>query len=627
MGSRLTALFMCILLALQVFAGVSVSADTLPRHLDPQTLGSQLPDVGSLNNLYGLMFNRIALGDFSGAISWLDLAKLVYTPSSAEYQIARYNGQLDAYIHALNVTKADLEIAKEYLRHMKTDELEAQLQLVMRDLKAANITLQDIHSTSLDVATLLNMSPIKLLDGENKLGNVTKGYSLQVENIQQVIQANPLFNKTHVSLDVVPSLAFVGSKLEVNGALSDEVGNKLGVKSIDVLFDGNVVGHTVTDSSGRFRVELMVPFVYDDYLNVTAEYWPVAGDQMVYLPSSSNEVQVKLIYYTPVIHVAVPNAVYPGKVFPIIGNITCGGVLLSGISVKVAVFRSVLMGTSGIDGRFSVETLVPSDSHENSSSIRFISVENGVYASATTAVNVTVVRLPLELVIDSPAWAVSGFPVKISGRALSGGAPVVNSSIIVESGVGSIVTRTGDDGEFEANLIPSLVLGTETYPFVVKATPVEPWIRPSSVRVEVFMTNLITLVGGPVLLVAGGFYVSRNIRRRPRGRPEYREEPRVEEPIPVAVVPVAGVEPEGMRGSYVYALGMVSTRTGVIPRPSSTLREYLSYVWDSLGEVGQPFRALTMMYERWLYGKTSDLNLGVVHGLLRLVREFLSREG
>jgi hypothetical protein len=193
--------------------------------------------------------------------------------------------------------------------------------------------------------------------------------------------------------------------------------------------------------------------------------------------------------------------------------------------------------------------------------------------------------------------------------------------------VGSIFTKSGSDGGFEADLSPPMVLGTENYPFVVSASPVEPWIRSSSVSGKMFMTNLLTLVGGSVLLVAGSIYVSRNIRRRPRSRPASREAPLITEPIPIAIAPVAGVEPEGMRESYASALDLVSRRTGVKPRPSSTLREYLSEIWGSLGEGRRPFRALTILYERRLYGRAPEVNLGVIRDLLRRVREFFSLEG
>jgi hypothetical protein len=413
----------------------------------------------------------------------------------------------------------------------------------------------------------------------------------------------------------------------VKGTLTDGVGKAIEAKFVDFLFYGEKVELVMTDGLGAFNVELFVPYVYRDNLNVSAEYWPRGGDKLVYSPSSSNEVQVKLIYHTPVINVTVPNVVYPGKMFAISGNITWGHLPVSGISVEVAILGSIVTARSGANGRFSVDVSVPSDYPEGLTSIRLMSLGEGVYGPAAASADVEVVRQPLELRVNAPSWAVSGFPVRVQGTVMSDGVPVVNCSIGLESRVGSIVTKTGSDGRFEADLSPPTVLGTESYSFMVSATPVEPWIRSSSVSGEVFMTNLLTLVGGPVLLVAGGYYVSRIIRRRPRSRPNIRESQPVGEPIPLAVAPIAGVEPEGMRDSYASALDLVSRRTGLSPRPSSTLREYLSEVWSSLGEGGRPFRALTMLYERWLYDRAPEVNLGAIRGLLRRVREFFSVEG
>jgi hypothetical protein len=625
-GSRLLALATCLLLVLSVFGVAPARADTLPRHQDPQTLGPQLPDVSSLFDLYGFVFNLTASEDFSGAVGWLNMAKLVYTTPDAQYLIDRYNGQLGTYVSGLNVTKADIELAREYLRHLRMDDLDVQIKKILRDLNEANVTLKGIHLTSLDIGTLLKTSPDQLLAGEDNLKALAEEYAQQIEVIRQVIQDTRALNGTILSIEVAPGEVLVGSRVVVTGTLTDVVGKALETKSVDVLFDGEVVGNVVTDVSGVFNLGISVPFVYEDHLSVTAEYWPSGGDELVYIPSASNEVQVKLTYYTPLIDVTVPKIVYPGKAFPIAGNVTYGGVPVAGISVVVTVFGLSMVVTPGADGRFGVEVPVPGDSLEGSASIRLTSHANGVYAPATVAMDVGIVRLPLELRIEVPIWAVSGFPVKIQGTAVCEGAPVVNCSIRLDSGVGSVVTRTGENGGFEADLSPSMVQGTGNYPFTLKATPVEPWVGSSSVGFRVFMTNLLTLVGGSVLLVAGGFYASRNIRRRPR-RLARRDEPVVEVPIPVAFAPVVDAEPVGMRDSYAFALDAVSRRTGMSPRPSFTLREYLSEVSGKLGEEGRPFRALTMLYERWLYDRAPDVNLGAVRGLLRRVSEFFSVEG
>ena len=592
-----------------MFGVVTARADSLPRHQDPQTLGPQLPDMSSLFDLYGFVFNLTAAEDFSGAVGWLNLAKLVYTTPDSDYLINRYNGQLANYISSLNVTKADIELAREYLQHLKLNDLDAKIKQIQRDLNEANITLSGIQSTSFDIGTLLKTSPDKLLAGKDSLKALTEQYAQEIEAIRQAIPNTSSLNGTILSIDVAPAEALVGSKIVVTGKLNDVVGKALGTQSVDVLFDGEVVGNVVTDGSGAFGLELSVPFVYEDHLNVSAEYHPRGGNELVYLPSASNEVQVKLIYYTPLIGVTMPKVVYPGKAFPIAGNVTYGGAPIGGISVRVAVFGSSMVVMSGADGRFGVEAPVPGDSPEVSAFIRLASLANGVYASAAVSVDVEVVRLPLELRIEAPSWAVSSFPIKIKGTAVCEGAPVVNCSIRLDSGVGSVVTRTGENGVFEADLSPPMILGTENYPFAVKATPVEPWIRPCSVGGKMFMTNLLTLVGGPVLLVAGGFYASRSIRRRPR-KPARRDGPLVEELNPVAVAPVSDAEPVGIRDSYAFALDAVSRRTGMNPRPSFTLREYLSEVSGKLGEAGGPFRALTMLYERWLYDRVSEVNPG-----------------
>ena len=612
----------CLLLVLQFV--VPVVADTLPRHQDPQTLGPQPPDVGSLFNLYGFVFNMTAAENYTGAVSWLDWARLVYTTPGSESLIDGYNGQLGAFISGMNMTKTDLDLARENLRHLRTDDLEALLQRIQEDLNKENVTLHGLQSTSLDLATLLKRPPDALLAGVDALRVLHAEYAQQVELIIQSMQNVGTLNATILSINVAPKEILVGSKIMVTGKLTDVLGNALGTRYIEVLFDDKVVGVSAINGSGVFVLELSAPFVYEDILNVTAEYWPSGGDAIIYLPSASNEVHVKLIYYTPVIDVSVPKIVYPGKMLMIEGNVTYGGASVAGVGVNVVVFGFDMVTVSGIGGGFSFEVPVPRDSVEGTTSITLASLADGVYAPVKALARVDVVRQPMELSVDAPSWAVSGFPVRVKGTASSEGTPVANCSVRLESGVGSVITRTRSDGGFEVELSPPLVLGTENYPFVVKATPVEPWIRSSSFSGEVFMTNLLTLVGGSVLVIAVGFYASKKIQRKPRTPSMAREEPLVAEPTTVTVVPIVAVEPEGVRDSYAYALGVVSRKTGVIPRPSSTLREYLVEVWGSLGENGGPFRSLTMLYEGWLYDRDVDVNLGAIRVLLRRVRELFS---
>ena len=142
-GSRPVALVVCLLLVLQFV--VPVGADTLPRHQDPQTLGPQPPDVGSLFDLYGFVFNMTAAENYTGAVNWLDWARLVYTSPGSESLIDLYNGQLEAFISGMNVTKADLNLARENLKHLRTDDLEVLLQRIQEDLNKGNVTLHGLR--------------------------------------------------------------------------------------------------------------------------------------------------------------------------------------------------------------------------------------------------------------------------------------------------------------------------------------------------------------------------------------------------------------------------------------------------------------------------------------------------
>ena len=612
-------------------------AEDLPRHRDPLDFGPEQPDLVSLENLYGFIFNRTLTENFPLALHWLDVAGLVFAPQTTKVVMDRFTTLFRSEIGDLNLTKADIEMIRGYVRHLKWDDAKLAVAAALARLDVANATVGDMDLTAIQLAVILKGSPASMLGGDEGLRGLIEKYREELLALLKqaeesgnpptlpdgtVLPPDAVFIRTKILISVTPVEALVGSSVLVSGNLTDMSGVGLASRRVHVFIDNDLVGWADTDGSGSFTLTLGVPYVYKDHITVSAEYLGEIVGSSVYLPCSSNDVVVKLIYYTPVISVDLPRTVYPGRVFNVSGSVQYGGVGVGGLDVEFFAFNGVVHLVSDGGGLFSVAVSVPPDSPEGLTGVGVYSSPREVYGPSDFIGYVNVVRVPLTLSVDSSSWAISGLPFRVSGSVLLDGVPVGNCTVRLGGSVGDSVVTTGLDGRFESEVGLPFSLFTADYPFNVKAYAPKPWIGDSSIGGRVFIVNAVTLIAGPVLIGGGVYYASKRFRR-PRRR--VAVSPLVEDgPVPVPVAEAeAEVGPGTVRGAYGSALELVVKKTGVTPKPSQTLREYLDATKGGLGAGARVFRSLTLMFERWLYGG-SEVRVGVVERLLRRIRELFS---
>jgi len=123
------------------------------------------------------------------------------------------------------------------------------------------------------------------------------------------------------------------------------------------------------------------------------------------------------------------------------------------------------------------------------------------------------------------------------------------------------------------------------------------------------------------------FYAVQRIDWRPRKKREKWEEVESEEPE-IEFKVESKAELDNFPAIYSKSVMLVSDYTGLSMAPIQTIREYLSVVTGSLEAVHfELFDALSMMYERWLYGIPLEPKLGEARGLLEGLEELLPDEG
>jgi hypothetical protein len=158
------------------------------------------------------------------------------------------------------------------------------------------------------------------------------------------------------------------------------------------------------------------------------------------------------------------------------------------------------------------------------------------------------------------------------------------------------------DGEFDVGVSVPFWASSQVSGLRVEASPREAFVDGGAVGLETQIINTGFLAA--VLAVSGSavYLVS---RRRPR---------RVVDGAPVREV-VEAVEPEPPRvddASSLYrgALLVVRRITGYGILSSETVREYLGRVRGALEErVYAVFEEVSLVYDRWLYGRPFELSL------------------
>jgi len=607
-----------------------VYAGDLPRHLDPAEMGEENPFPSKLFLLYQLLFHSISLEDYTGASDWLAWALEVYAPPQTRFVLTRFNELLGYEIQDLNLTDTNIDEALELLKWLRANEADQALEQALLHLAEANVTVGMLEDAAVQLGSTLRAPPTSLLEGTDAVRLLIEKYLSLIRELREevvLIEQNPLID-TSLYIEADKSEVFVGKSVNISGSLTTFNGTGLKSRTVDLLLNGARVGKYITNMKGKFSEAVTIPFLYRDSVLFSAVYLPKGADQDVYTPSASNRLVLSLLYYSPVVTVEGPGQVYPGTEASVYGSLTFNGEPLPDFKIMITGFHSMIEAISGVDGGFSVDLAIPADAPSGYATVRVEALPNEVYGPASAELGLQVVRLPTELRVKAPSWIFSGGKIKVEGRVTVEDEPLRGCGIALKIGEEVVSTKSLEDGSFEARMDLPLAMFTSRHTYWITASPVEPWIEPSTVSRGIFVVNVFTLVGGPVFLGVALVYAAKRIEWRPRRKREENEaESEVDEPVLEAEAPVEA-KVESFEEIYRRAVELVSRITGSIMLPSQTIREYLGAVREDLGELGYGvFKSLSLLYEDWLYGIPLEPDLGAAQRLLNEIAELLTVEG
>jgi hypothetical protein len=606
----------------------------LPRHRNPLDLIEENPHPSSLFQLYGYIFSTLAGENFSGASSWLSWAGRVYTTPDMGFILDRFNNLTSREIHDLNQTRHYLNLASRYLRWMRVEETDQSLLKVSSHLREANLTLSQLRDASQGLAELLKTSPQPLLEelepveelarrylqeeelihAENLINRLRLGEELSQEEWEEIHDLFPDFNQsqvkplipTRITLIAEPNRTKLGERVRLHGELSDGDGEGLGGRIIQLFLDNRLEGLAQTDSQGRFEHNLTVPYLYKESIILESAYTPRGGDEDVYASSRSHPMEIQLIYHTPVISMDY-GGFYPGRSTNLSGRVTHDGKTLKDITLDIRIFQNQYRAKTDDKGRFNISTPVPGDLQEGSHILNVETMPRELYGPATLRRIIRVERIELELDVELPRWALSGSMVKVEGRVRVNGNPLTNCpiEIVQREGIRRSTSTTDDYGEFSTNYRIPMNLFTSKYIYSIKADPVEPWLAPSRTEGGIFVVNIFTLLGGPILLLGIVYFGTKRIDFQGLRRARDEEEELIKEKDQRNEFE----EPGNAVTLYGRILGWITRVSGLGMGRADTLREYLEKLQGRMSEgIFEAFQSLSLWYERWLYSEDGGIS-------------------
>lgn len=593
-----------MILVLAVFSYSIVGASDLPRHVDPSLLGSEYPFSPQLFELYTSAFGSIIAGEYVDARSLLDTVLMAYAPPDVRESLEEYTDFVVDVIGGFESTESSLEEAVHHLRWLREKLAADSIDEALRCLWETNRTIGILEASSSPLALELKSSAQTLLQGVTELGLHLEDVNLEIlgaleeaELIGLLRTAGLRESELVISIDVEEAL--VGSSASIEGYLVDVNGTGLQVRDVDVFLGGNRIDTVSTDFSGFFASEIDVPFLYQESVSVHAEYWPKEEDVDRFTPSSSDALEISLIYFSPSLKVEVPSVGYPSKTAKVSGWLSFEGEALGGIAVQAVSFGRRQISKSGEDGFFEFDIAVPSDVVEGMADVVVESKPSDLYGPVRVVEDMEITRLPVSLVLDKPSWTFSGGYAEIEGLVSFEGVPLGDCMVEVKGRNQVEYVRTLSDGKFVAYLEYPLISLSSRYPFSLKVVPEEPWLRSVAIDGDIFVVNVVTLFCAPVFLGAAVFYVLQ--RNRDAGF--------VASKVDALDVSLVGSPSDmssrgGFEGLYLRALGAIALLSEVVIRPSNTIREYLALISGKVSAgIFSVFERLSLLYERWVYGR------------------------
>ena len=592
---------------------------SIPPHVNPSALQPRISGV-ELWGLYVDALSRMAVGDYEGAMSLVNLTTAITPPRELSYLISRYRELLSRLSRDLDRLERLVEGAEEALRHNDLEEARRLIDEARVVAGRASIAVEDLREASRELASRLRVTatPIGLRLHERLMELLDRLQELIEELIGRVEEAEREASRlkpTSMTIAVEPEEVRVGGRFEVRGVLASQ-GEPLPGRVVVVYVAGAERCRVRTQANGTYSCVLRAPYLYVDSVEVTAIYTPRGDDLKLYTASKAST-RLRLTYRVTEVWLKAPSIAYPGLPVKVEGEVLVDGAPSPGRRVQVYLAGvKVAEATTRADGGFTSNVTIPPTLPPSTYTLKAYVLPLGDCSPASTSTRVDVVRAPTRASVEAPLIVVLPCRLTIAGQY---------STSMESSGVATVIVRVGglkavaraSNFTFRSELyLPLLSSLTGLLRVEVVVEPDDPWCSPTRSELSILAVNPLGLSAIALVAVVAGHAARRARRGRPRPPP----------PQPVALAPAKPrpppALPPGLRGevvaAYRRALGVVERVVGQPMMPHHTLREYLAMASSRLDARRlDAFTRLTELAERALYAMREP-SMAEVEEALRL---------
>ncbi|MFC2051623.1 hypothetical protein ACFLT4_02715 [Chloroflexota bacterium] len=479
---------------------------------------------------------------------------------------------------------------------------------IVKTLKLRDITPEELITS----ADFILVEPLEPTD-TTQIELLGPAYFTMIEGLDSV----------DISLEVQPTIAFVGDKLSFKGLLTSR-GKPLSGREVDILLNNSRYVSVKTDTYGRYQGILQVPYWYIPELDVQALYYPQNKDIGTYLASLSPVTKVEILFYKVELEITVDDKAYPGLETTVSGRfdyseypplkerkaeIYIDDVFVNEITVQEAFTQKIEIDPAVGVGKHVVTVSVAA-------------VER--YSSVVASVILNVTRATTILDLNIPNIAIIPGSVGLVGRLYSEVGPLSEAPIKMGLGKSRVELVSSKDGTFNTRIKVGMgvgLIGSED--LIIQVLPQQPWDAPLNSTSSILMVNIINIGGILAILIILGIYLPSMLRgrlgvyTRRRVRPEMQTAPPELTPVYSERVTALTVTEESKeilgepRGIIFYWYRLIVRYlqgiTKVLLGPQQTLREFARGTSGLLGSASKYFVELTTMVEKLLYSQYKPL--------------------
>lgn len=600
-----------------------------PPHINPETAPEEAPPISILLT-YAL--DNLTAEKWAETLEQLNSTEHLDIPPNYKYILTRTTELLRKLANTLKQINNNLETVNKSIEYGQLETAKTKLNETKLLIEEANTTIieletainQLIQTFKLPSATFEN----KLEETKNLLNQYLQTYNSLKQTLEKIlwkIQQGTLI-QPNITITTNTTETLVGSTIKVYGNLT---ARNLALPNKTITINLNNQSYiTKTNETGIFTIILKLPKIYTPTITIYASYKPEENDTQQYLPTTSNIIKIKLIYYTPTITILnPPEKIKPTVKYIIKGMIKVNNKTLANWPLTVTFLTNTTTIHSDNQGHFNFTIKITTEPPTPTISIIITSQPQNSIGPATTKITTLMEYLDPQITVKLPKTIIAGIKFEIHGTVKTTDGLVKNANVTIKIGSKTIYTKTNENGTFTIKTTLPLTTPSKKTIVTILLTPKEFWINIKIMERQIIVINPLTITLPLIPILIPPIDALHRKREEKHLPPVEVKEEIVET---TTLKPIKQVEVEMMHpivALYWKAVEKIYKKTGIYPQPSQTLREYFTQIKEKIVETAEKFEKLTTLTEKALYAeKTTKQDEKLVKELYKEIIKEISYE-